>query len=105
MDGVQNKNDTIIVAKYWKNGKGVMMNDCKHLSEAKCIYVKDSTIYTCGYTVVNNEMVGSIWRNGVPEYYYGRTDRTRVRINCVFGSDNKIYFAEGANLLTSAKTS
>ena len=53
-----------LVAKMWKNGKGINLTDQKRHSEANSIYISGKDIYITGTEFTGRTFIAKVWKNG-----------------------------------------
>ena len=79
------------VAKYWKNGKEVLLSDGTSDAKTRAIKVKGDKIYVAGYEKVNGQNVAKSWENGQPELL--SVDQTLSVAVDVLLSGEDVYYA------------
>ncbi|HOJ76637.1 MAG TPA: hypothetical protein PL158_00880, partial [Bacillota bacterium] len=55
------------VAKYWRNGQAIELNEGDYDADANSIYVVGNDVYVAGYEEIGGKKVAKYWKNGQAE--------------------------------------
>jgi len=77
------------VAKLWKNGKDIHLENSELYSDAKSVFVNNNDVYIVGSIILDNEYVATIWKNGKIQKL--TNGKTAAHTSSLFIDKNNIY--------------